>query len=112
MRWQRILLSFFISLALLASTLAVCNAHISVTEHSDCAQCLAASSSRREDGMPTHQPAGPHHCPDHPCAHLHASFLAESNTGLPPLPASWFFLSPLTLQWQELPPTLLRPPKA
>jgi hypothetical protein len=112
MQWQRILLSFFVSLALLASTLAACNAHLSATEHPDCVQCLAASSPRREDGMPIHLPVGPHHCPDHPCVHLHALFLVESGTMLPSLVVSWFFLPPLALHGQELSLGLLRPPQA
>jgi len=110
-RLQRILLNLFISLALLASTLAVCNAHISVTEHPDCTLCLVTSSSRREDGMPGHLPVGPHHCPDHPCVHLHAPFLAESGTVLPSLVASWFFLPPTALHERELSLGLLRPPQ-
>jgi len=112
-RWVRqILLPLFLSVTLVVASLTVCNAHASATEHPDCVQCLAASLSRREDGMPMHLPAGPHHCPDHPCMHLHASFLVESSTGLPPLLAVWFFFSPLTLQGQELPLILLRPPQA
>ena len=109
---RRILLSLSVSLAFLASTLAVCNAHLSATEHPDCARCLMASTSRREDEAPAHLPVSPHHCANHACAHLHAPFIVDSGAMLPPLMVSWFFLTPPALHGRESSLRILRPPQA
>jgi hypothetical protein len=111
-RLQSLLLSLLVSVAFLASTLAVCNSHIAATEHPDCAQCLVASSSRRGDGMPIHLPAGPHHCPDHSCVHLHMPFLMSKSMMLPSLMASWFLSLPLARYEREISSSILRPPQA
>lgn len=109
---QFLLLSLFVSLTFVASTLAVCNAHLSVAEHPDCAHCVVASSSRRDDGTPGHVPAGPHHCPEHACGHLHASFIMGSGIELPPLVAFCFVLAPPLVHEREPLLSLLRPPQA
>jgi hypothetical protein len=111
-RLQSLLLSLFVSVTFVASTLAVCNAHISATEHPDCTWCLVASSSRREDGGPAHLPAGSHHCPDHACAHLHLLFLMSNSTMLPSLVASWVLSLPLAFYEREMSSSILRPPQA
>ena len=111
-RLRRIVLSLFVSLAFLASTLAVCNAHLSAAEHPDCPRCLMISTSRRENGAPAHLPAGPHHCPDHACAHLHAPFMVDSGMELTPPVASWFFLTSPHTHGRELSRALLKPPRA
>jgi hypothetical protein len=111
-RLPRLLLSLFVSLAFLVSTLAVCNAHLSATEHPDCTRCLTASTSRREDGAPVHLPALPHRCPDYACVHLHVPFIIDSSGELTPSVASWLFLMALPAHGQESSRALLRPPQA
>ena len=108
----RLLLSLLVTLTFLVSTLAVCNAHLSAREHPDCARCLVASTSRRDDGMPVHLPVGPHHCPDHACGHLHLPFLVDGNVGLIPLITSRFFLDVTATGGREPLHALLRPPRA
>lgn len=105
-----VVLSLWVSVALLISTLAVCNAHLPAEQHPDCGQCLAAAASRRDDGPPI--PTGPHHCSTHPCAHLHAPFLPIQRIALPsPTCAARLFSSSPTLQGHDLLPPLLKPPQ-
>lgn len=107
-----VLFSLFVSLVLLASMLAVCDAHFSATEHPDCcAYCAVASSSRREDGGSAPVPVGPHHCPDHLCAHLHAPFVVESSLTLPLLVSSRVFLASPPFSAHPWADDLLRPPQ-
>lgn len=111
MRRRPIVYSLLLSLAFLVSTLSVCNAHLSATEHSDCARCLVTSTSRREDGAPAHLPVRAHHCPNHACAHLHALFIVDSGLVLTPPAASWFFPPSSQAHGQESLHVLLRPPR-
>jgi len=110
--WRRISLGFLMSLVFVASTLSVCNAHLSASEHPDCIQCLATASSRREDGIPAPLPVGPHHCPDHACTHLHAPFILGGSLTPMSLPVFWFFPLTTARHGQELPSSLFRPPQA
>ena len=111
-QWWRLLLSLLVTLTFLVSTLAVCNAHLSAREHPDCARCLVASTSRREDGMPVHLPVGPHHCPDHACGHLHLPFLVGSSVVLVPLVTSQLLPDFIVTRGRERSHSILRPPRA
>lgn len=111
-RPQLLVCTLFVGVTLLVSTLAVCDAHVSPAEHPDCARCVVATSSRREDGTPGHVPAAPHHCPEHACGHLHAPFVVGSGIELPPLVAFCFFLAPPLAHEREPLLDLLRPPQA
>lgn len=111
-RRLQVFLSLLISVAVLLSTLAVCDAHLFADQHPDCGQCLAiaSSASRRDEATPT--PTGPHHCPAHPCAHLHAPFLPVKGIAVPS-PARAARLSPAasTLEGQDPFPPPSRPPQ-
>jgi len=110
-RLQRIVLSLLVSLVFFTSTLAACNAHLSATEHPDCTRCLMVSMPQQGDEAPIHLPTSPHHCPDHPCGHLHAPFILNNSAVFPSLVTHWFFFTPLDLHGRELPLGLLRPPQ-
>src|SRR5262249_46642883 len=107
----RIVLSLLVSLVFFTSTLAACNAHLSATEHPDCTRCLMVSMPQQGDEAPIHLPTSPHHCPDHPCGHLHAPFILNNSAVFPSLVTHWFFFTPLDLHGRELPLGLLRPPQ-
>src|SRR5262249_18432184 len=109
--WQRLSLSLLIIFVFAATTLSVCSAHLLASEHPDCARCLIATSSRREDGTPAPLPVTPHHCPDHACSHLHTPFIIDSSSTLISLSVSWFLPPPSAHHRQELPSSLFRPPQ-
>lgn len=109
---QRVLLNALVSLALLSSTLAVCNAHLSAAEHPDCVHCLESPPTSHTDEAPVHSPVSPHHCPNHFCGHLHLLFILSGGFVLAPPVVFLTFLPPVATPEQELARFLLKPPQA
>lgn len=109
---SRMLLSALVSLALLLSTLAVCNAHLSGAEHPDCVRCLESPAASHSDDVSEHSPVSPHHCPNHFCGHLHLPFILSGGFVLTPPVALLTIVPPASTPGQEPAHALLKPPQA